>query len=139
MSFLQRAEVLMTMKTKTVARKSRKEKYFDLEEGDNAWWVKKGRNGYYLYNGESGRVEDCPSKTIGEALYDAGQFSGGCVQIKTNINLEELFAILNTNPFEPLLQNTESLTINDVEIDIDSFKSVLIWYRKLCEKLNQRS
>jgi hypothetical protein len=65
---------------------------------------------------------------------DAQQYAGGTVEIDTNISLEELFEIMNMYNFEPFLSNTDSLTLNGVEIDIESFRNFVIWYAAVCKK-----
>lgn len=78
-------------------------------------------------------------ETICEALdYGAMQYSGGTVQIETNIHLEELFQIMNTHNFDPFLGNTDSLKINGVKIDMGAFREFVSWYSK-CEQLNKKS
>ena len=103
-------------------KKLRGRKYFNLDESnsagmDNSWQVVKRRKGYYLYNNEIGWVGDA-NKTICDALNDT-QYAGGRVRIETNIHLEELLEIFNTHAFDPLLHNTESLTVNGAEVDIE--------------------
>jgi hypothetical protein len=69
--------------------------------------------------------------TISEALdYEAIQYAGGTVEIETNIHLEELLEIMDMHNFEPFLHNTDSLTINGVEIDMDSFRRFVVWLAK---------
>ena len=67
-------------------RKVRKIKQFSLHEAndrglDNFWWVSKGRKGFYLNGNEVGRIEEA-SRTIADATYSVGQFSGGYVKIE---------------------------------------------------------
>jgi hypothetical protein len=95
---------------------------------DNDWYVGKRKKGFYLWVSEQGDVAG-PCGTIAEALSDDGRgYSGGQVEINTNISLEELFGIMDMNSFGALLYNTDTLTINDVEISMDSFKDVVVWY-----------
>jgi hypothetical protein len=70
---------------------------------DNAWWAVKRKKGYYLYGNEVGQVGGA-CRTLCDALNSEwNQFSGDTVQIETNVSLEELFEILGTSAFEPLL------------------------------------
>ena len=123
----------MTKKPSTSARKRHEAKYFNLSESndagmDNAFWVYKKRKGYYLRSGEEGKLGG-PCKTISEALgWDGIQYSGEYVEIDTNVQLEELFEIMNTYSFEPLLHNLYRLTLNGIEIDAQSFKNFVIWH-----------
>ena len=81
-----------------------------------------------------GRIEGA-ARTIANATYSVGQFSGGYVEIETNVRLDELFTILKGNPFEVLYTNTSSLTINGVEIDPDALKKVVEWYGKVATQV----
>jgi hypothetical protein len=123
----------MTKKRTTSARKQREAKYFNLHESnsagmDNAFWVYKKRKGYYLRSGEEGELGG-PCKTISEALrWDGIQYGGEYVEIDTNVQLEELFEIMNTYSFEPLLNNLYKLTLNGIEIDAQSFRNFVIWH-----------
>ena len=56
---------------------------------------------------------------------------GGRVEIDTNIHLDELLEIMNTQAFGPLLHNTHSLTMNGAEIAIDSFRNIVVWHTKV--------
>ena len=116
-------------------RKVRKIKQFSLHEAndhglDNFYWVSKGPRGFYFNGHEVGRIAEAP-QTIADAACSVGQFSGGYVEIKTNVGLEELFTILKGSPFEALYTDTTSLTINGVKIDPDSLKNVVEWYEKV--------
>ena len=103
---------------------------------DNAFWVVKKRKGYYLYGNEVGEVGDA-NETICDALNaDLNQYAGGRVEIDTNIHLEELLEIMNTQAFEPLLHNTHSLTVNGAEIDIKSFRNIVAWHAEVSKKLD---
>ena len=129
----------MTEKSKPSVRKPREPKYFRMRERnsagmDNEWYVEKRKKGFYLTVSELGQVGG-PCSSIGEALSDdARQYSGGEVQIDTNISLEKLLEIMSLYSFEPLLSNTDTLTINGVEFFIDAFKDVLVWYAEVCKK-----
>jgi hypothetical protein len=118
--------------------KARQPKYFNLHESnsagmDNAWRVVKKRQGFYLIGNEVGQVGP-PCGTIGAALdWDGNQYSGGSVEIDTNIRLEELFEIMRQHNFEPLLDNTDSLVINGAEIDSEAFRKVVFWYATICK------
>jgi hypothetical protein len=48
--------------------------------------------------------------------------------IDTNVQLEELFEIMNTHNFEPMLHNLSSLHLNGVEFNANAFKHFVIWY-----------
>lgn len=123
----------MTKKPTSSARKRREAKYFILGERnssglDNAWKVYRKKKGFYLWSGELGEVGG-PSKTISDALrWDDGQYGGEYVEIDTNVTLEELFEIMNTYRFGPLLHNLSELVLNGVEIDAQSFKNFVIWH-----------
>jgi len=129
----------MTKKPKPLARKRREAKYFNMSESneagmDNAWWVSKSRKGFFLYGNEVGKVSEYPESTIRGALFsEMMEFNGGDVSIDTNVGLEELFEIMTSPAFNVWWHNTESLTINNVELDVDSFKNVSDWYKKICE------
>ena len=121
------------------AKKPRKQKYFNLHESDssgmdNAFWVVKKRKGYYLYASEIGQV-GVASQTVCDALNE-NQYAGGRVEIDTNIPLEELLKIMNTNAFKPLLHNTHSLTINGAKLEIESFRNIVAWHDEVSEKLD---
>ena len=126
------------MTKKPSRRKRREAKYFNLHESnsggmDNAFWVYKKRKGFYLRSGEEGELGG-PCKTISEALgWDGNQYCGEYVEIDTNLRLEELFEIMNTYSFEPLLHNLSKLTLNSIEIDDQSFRNFVIWYAKRCK------
>lgn len=123
----------MTKQPTSSARKRREAKYFILGERnssglDNAWKVYRKKKGFYLWSGELGEVGG-PSKTISDALrWDDGQYGGEYVEIDTNVTLEELFEIMNTYRFGPLLHNLSELVLNGVEIDAQSFKNFVIWH-----------
>jgi hypothetical protein len=128
----------MTKRSKTSAGKPREQKYFWMRERnsggmDNDWYVGKRRKGFYLNVSEQGDVAG-PCSTIADALSDgvpARQYAGSQVDIKTNVSLEELIGIMNMYSFELLRDNTDTQTINGVEIFIDSFKDVLAWYAEV--------
>jgi hypothetical protein len=70
-----------------------------------------------------------PYDTISEALnWGEIRYMGEDVEIDTNVQLEELFEIMNTSSFEPLLHNLYRLTLNGIEIDAQSFKKFVIWH-----------
>ena len=123
----------MGKKSATSARRRGEAKYFSLRETnssglDAGWSVYKKRKGFYLSSGESGEIGG-PCTTISEALcWDANQYGGDYAEIETNVQLEELFEIMNANSFEPLLHNLSQLHLNGVEIDAESFKNFVIWY-----------
>jgi hypothetical protein len=128
----------MAKESTTSARKRRESKYFNLHESnsaglDVAWWVYKKRKGFYLSASENGELGG-PCKTISEALgWDGTQYGGEYAEIDTNVQLEELFEIMNTYSFEPFLHNLSRLELNGVEIDVQSFKNFVIWYAE-CRK-----
>jgi hypothetical protein len=123
----------MAKKSATAVRKRRISKYFTLSESDSAgldvaWWVYKKRKGFYLSASEEGEIGG-PCKTISDALgWGGNQYGGEFAEIKTNVQLEELFDIMNTSGFEPFLHNLSQLHLNGVEIDAQSFKNFVIWY-----------
>jgi hypothetical protein len=127
----------MTKKS-TTARPRRKAKYFSLHESnssglDAAYWIYKKKKGFYLSTGEEGQIGG-PAKTIADAItWGAIQYGGEYVEIDTNVRLEELFELMNTCSFEPLLHNLSRLELNGVEIDAESFKNFVIWYAE-CQK-----
>jgi hypothetical protein len=85
------------------------------------------RNGH-LSASEEGEIGG-PCKTISDAMgWGAGQHGGEFVEIDTNIQLGELFEIMNTNSFEPLMHNLSRLTLNGVDIDAQSFQNFVTWY-----------
>jgi hypothetical protein len=120
-------------KKSTTARPRRETKYFNLHERnsaglDAAYWVYKKKKGFYISSGEEGEMGG-PCQTISEAIcWDAIQYGGEYVTIDTNVRLEELFDIMNTNSLEPLLHNIDTLDLNGVEIDASSFRNFVIWY-----------
>jgi hypothetical protein len=121
----------MARKSTTSPRKRREAKHFSLHESNSSgleavYSVSKKRKGFYLWASEEGQIGG-PFKTISEALSEAG-YSGEYVEIDTNGALEELFEIMNTHSFEPLLHNLSQLHLNGVEIDAQSFKNFVIWY-----------
>jgi hypothetical protein len=124
-------------KSKHLSWQLHKPKYFNLHESnstgmDNAWWVGKTKKRFFLVGNEIGQVEGA-YKTVGDALNADGiQYCGGTVEIDTNIHLEELLEILGTQAFDPFLSNTDSLTLNSVDIDIDSLKEFVAWYAEIC-------
>jgi hypothetical protein len=111
-------------------------KYFDLEEGDYAYWrVYKKRKGFYLWASEQGEIGG-PCTTISEALdCDANQYGAERAKIDTNIQLEELFDIMNMHNFEPFMHNLSRLELNGVEIDAESFRNFVNWYAE-CRKIS---
>jgi hypothetical protein len=129
----------MTKKPTSPPRKHRETKYFNLHESnsngmDNAYWVYKKRKGYYLSSGEEGELGG-PSNTISEALgCDLRQYGGEYAEIDTNVQLEELFDIMNMYSFEPLLHNLCNLNLNEIEIDAQSFKNFVTWYAECCKR-----
>ena len=133
----------MGKKSATSARKRREAKYFRLRETnssglDNAWSVYKKRKGFYLWASEEGEIGG-PCTTISEALcWGANQYGGDYAEIDTNVRLEELFEIMNTNSFEALLHNLCKLELNGVEIDAQSFKNFVIWYAE-CRKASPKN
>jgi hypothetical protein len=124
----------MVKKLAASARTRRKAKYFELHErgSEFVWRAYKKKKGFYLWAGEEGEIAG-PCKSISEALWEGGQYGGEYVDIDTNVQLEELFDVMDTNPFEPLLNNLSELTLNGVEIDAQSFKNFVIWHAK-CRK-----
>jgi hypothetical protein len=123
----------MAKKTTTSARNRRTAKYFELHESNSrglevVWRVYKKKRGFYLWASEEGELGG-PGKTISEALsWEANQYGGEYAEIETNIQLEELFEIMNTISFEPFLHNLSRLTLNGAEIDVHAFKNFVIWY-----------
>jgi hypothetical protein len=97
--------------------------------------VYKKRKGFYLWGSEVGEV-GAPSRTIREALdWEGNQYGGEDVEIDMNIQLEEVFEIMNTSNFEPLLNNMSSLRINGVPIDVQSLRNFVAWYATYREVL----
>jgi hypothetical protein len=105
---------------------------------DNAWSVVRKRKGFYLYGSELGQVAG-PCKTISEALtWGLNQYGGSRAKIETNIPLEELFDLMNTNSFEPFLHNLEHLELNGVEINVESFKDFVTWHAQMDKPGSER-
>jgi hypothetical protein len=95
--------------------------------------VYRKRKGFYLRSSEHGELGG-PCKTILEALgWGMNTYGGEYVEIDTNVQLEELFEIMSSYNFAPLLHNLSKIIINGIEIDDQSFKNFVIWYAE-CRK-----
>lgn len=112
---------------------NRKFRFFELSERNDAgldsfYWVQKKRDGFFLRMTEE-EDEPCgPHATIEGALNDGGrQFGGEYVEIDTNVGLDELFDIMGSRAFEPLLQNASQLILNGAEIAVPSLRDFVSW------------
>jgi hypothetical protein len=114
--------------------RNRKVKFFELSERndnglDSFYWVQKKRDGFFLRMTEE-ECEPCgPHATIEGALNDgARQYGGEYVEIDTNVRLEELFDIMGSQAFEPLLHNASQLILNGAEIRVQSLSDFVSWH-----------
>ena len=106
-----------------------------MEENEiSGWSIRRKRDGYYLFGNEIGQVGGA-CKTIRDALEQEGDIYGGgnTVKIRTNVRLEELFEILNSNALDLLWHNTGSFQINGAPIDATTLQAAVKWYDQMTE------
>jgi hypothetical protein len=95
--------------------------------------LRKGRKGSIFFQAKKSPAVQ--RRRSWKLTWDAAQFGGEYAEIDTNVQLEELFVIMQAHCFEPFLHNLSSLVLNGVEIDAESFKNFVIWHAE-CGKLS---
>ena len=102
---------------------------------DNAYWVIKRKKGYQLSGNELGAIGGPESDIAASLGSDGIQYSGEYVQIQTNLSLDDLLEVFTTNAFDPLMNNLSTISINDVDIDAEQFKTAVSWFSTYWEKI----
>jgi hypothetical protein len=128
------------MEKQSASKKQRKTKFFNLQEQndagmDNAYWVIKKKKGYQLSGNELGAIGGPESDIAASLGSDGIQYSGEYAQIQTNLSLEDLLEVFTMNSFDPLMNNLSTISINDVDIDAEQFKTAVSWFSTYWEKI----